>query len=181
MAAVRAALSRTDLKRPATWTGLETAAHAHGHMVRLTELLRKHCPKPDCRKPEEAGYLVLVAYHPDNRSTGYVTDALEAYVRTKDRDGVLLLCRVVSVIGTRGEYTHLNSVYNLLAGYLLRYRRERMKEYRKGAEPWLGKPTCKMSGGTRPNWRNARSPTGWRRLCRRRRAWKLWQGSADAP
>ena len=138
MAAVRAALSRTDLKRPATWTGLETAAHAHGHMVRLTELLRKHCPKPDCRKPEEAGYLVLVAYHPDNRSTGYVTDALEAYVRTKDRDGVLLLCRVVSVIGTRGEYTHLNSVYNLLAGYLLRYRRERMKEYRKGAEPWLG-------------------------------------------
>ena len=50
--------------------GAETAAHAHGHMVRLTELLRA---LPETRLPpsrEEAGYLVLVAYHPDNRSTG---------------------------------------------------------------------------------------------------------------
>lgn len=138
MAAVRAALSKTDARRPATWKGLETAAGKKQHMARLTELLRRHCPTPDCRKAEEAGYLVLVAYHPDNRSLGYMEDALEAYIRAKDREGVLFFCRMLSVICVQGGYTHLNSLYNLLAGYLRRYRRERVKEYREGIEPWLG-------------------------------------------
>lgn len=135
MGKVQAALLNMDVERPATWMPLETLAREYKSMVRLVELLRVHCPVPDCRVPTEAGCLVLAACHPDNRSLGYVLDVAEAYIREKDREGILFLCRMQAIINANGDYTHLNFLYNRLTGYLLACRRKRLEEYRKGIVP----------------------------------------------
>lgn len=135
MGKVQAALLNMDVERPATWMPLETLSREYKSMVRLVELLRVHCPVPDCRVPTEAGCLVLAACHPDNRSLGYVLDVAEAYIREKDREGILFLCRMQAIINANGDYTHLNFLYNRLTGYLLACRRKRLEEYRKGIVP----------------------------------------------
>lgn len=108
-------------------------------MVRLVELLREHRPVLSCRVQEEAGLLILVAYHRHGSSADFLLDTAEAYFREKDCGGFLFLCRMQASINAYDEYPHLNVLCNRLAGLLFRFRRERESEYRKGIPPMFGK------------------------------------------
>lgn len=71
MAKVRTVLPQTDAERPVTWIAAERLARDHGRMVRLVELLREHRPVLSFRVQEEAGLLILVAYHRHGNSADY--------------------------------------------------------------------------------------------------------------
>ena len=139
MAKVRTVLPQTDAERPVTWIAAERLARDHGRMVRLVELLREHRPVLSCRVQEEAGLLILVAYHRHGSSADFLLDTAEAYFREKDCGGFLFLCRMQASINAYDEYPHLNVLCNRLAGLLFRFRRERESEYRKGIPPMFGK------------------------------------------
>ena len=125
MAKVRTVLPQTDAERPVTWIAAERLARDHGRMVRLVELLREHRPVLSCRVQEEAGLLILVAYHRHGSSADFLLDTAEAYFREKDCGGFLFLCRMQASINAYDEYPHLNVLCNRLAGLLFR-RRERL-------------------------------------------------------
>lgn len=163
MAKVRTVLPQTDAERPVTWIAAERLARDHGRMVRLVELLREHRPVLSCRVQEEAGLLILVAYHRHGSSADFLLDTAEAYFREKDCGGFLFLCRMQASINAYDEYPHLNVLCNRLAGLLFRFRRERESEYRKGIPPMFGKAdfrrwksTCRTCGaalsGKRSHW-----------------------------
>lgn len=135
MKTVQAAVRQTDIKNPATWTALEKLSWDEDNMPCLVKLLKEYCPCPSLKTPEEAAYLILAAYHNDNDSLGYLLDIMKAYIRKKDRDGILFLCQMQAVINRNEEYAHLNGLYNELTGYLLCCRRGRIKEYRRGEAP----------------------------------------------
>lgn len=139
MAKVRTVLPQTDAERPVTWIAAERLARDHGRMVRLVELLREHRPVLSFRVQEEAGLLILVAYHRHGSSADFLLDTAEAYFREKDCGGFLFLCRMQASINAYDEYPHLNVLCNRLAGLLFRFRRERESEYRKGIPPMFGK------------------------------------------
>ena len=126
-------------ERPVTWIAAERLARENGRMVRLVELLREHCPVLSCRVKEEAGLLILVAYHRHGSSSDFLLETAEAYFREKDCRGFLFLCRMQASINAYDEYPHLNVLCNRLAGLLFRFRRERASEYRKGIPPMFGK------------------------------------------
>lgn len=163
MAKVRTVLPQTDAERPVTWIAAERLARDHGRMVRLVELLREHRPVLSFRVQEEAGLLILVAYHRHGNSADFLLDTAEAYFREKDCGGFLFLCRMQASINAYDEYPHLNVLCNRLAGLLFRFRRERESEYRKGIPPMFGKAdlqgwksTCRTCGaalsGKRSHW-----------------------------
>lgn len=102
-------------------------------------LLREHRPVLSFRVQEEAGLLILVAYHRHGSSADFLLDTAEAYFREKDCGGFLFLCRMQASINAYDEYPHLNVLCNRLAGLLFRFRRERESEYRKGIPPMFGK------------------------------------------
>ncbi len=79
MAKVRTVLPQTDAERPVTWIAAERLARDHGRMVRLVELLREHRPVLSCRVQEEAGLLILVAYHRHGSSADFLLDTAEAF------------------------------------------------------------------------------------------------------
>lgn len=134
MEKVRRVLPQTDAERPVTWIAAERLARENGRMVRLVELLREHCPVLSCRVKEEAGLLILVAYHRHGSSSDFLLETAEAYFREKDCRGFLFLCRMQASINAYDEYPHLNVLCNRLAGLLFRFRRERASEYRKAME-----------------------------------------------
>lgn len=78
MAKVRTVLPQTDAERPVTWIAAERLARDHGRMVRLVELLREHRPVLSCRVQEEAGLLILVAYHRHGSSADFLLDTVTA-------------------------------------------------------------------------------------------------------
>ena len=139
MEKVRRVLPQTDAERPVTWIAAERLARENGRMVRLVELLREHCPVLSCRVKEEAGLLILVAYHRHGSSSDFLLETAEAYFRERDCGGFLFLCRMQASINAYDEYPHLNVLCNRLAGLLFRFRRERASEYRKGIPPMFGK------------------------------------------
>lgn len=129
---VQAAVQQTDAKDPVTWAALEKLSWEADKMICLVKLLKEYCPCPSFKIPEEVAYLILAAYHNDNDSLGYLLDTMKAYIRKKDRDGILFLCRMQAAINGNEDYPHLNGLYNELAGYLLNCRRNRINEYKRG-------------------------------------------------
>lgn len=124
---------------------------------------QEHRPVLSFRVQEEAGLLILVAYHRHGGSADFLLDTAEAYFREKDCGGFLFLCRMQASINAYDEYPHLNVLCNRLAGLLFRFRRERESEYRKGIPPMFGKAdlqevesTCRTCGaalsGKRSHW-----------------------------
>ena len=98
MEKVRRVLPQTDAERPVTWIAAERLARENGRMVRLVELLREHRPVLSCRVKEEAGLLILVAYHRHGSSSDFLLETAEAYFREKDCRGFLFLCRMQASI-----------------------------------------------------------------------------------
>lgn len=135
MEKVQVAVQQTDAGNPVTWAALEKLSWDEDKMPRLVKLLKKYCPCPSLEIPEEAAYLILVAYHNDNDSLGFILDIMKAYIKKKDRDSILFLCRMQAAINRNEDYPHLNGLYNELTAYLLYCRRGRIKEYRRGEAP----------------------------------------------
>lgn len=135
MEKVQVAVQQTDVGNPVTWVALEKLSWDADKMSRLVKLLKEYCPYPSFKIPKEAAYLILVAYHNDNDSLGYLLDIMKAYIKKKDRDGILFLCRMQAVINGNEDYPHLNGLYNELTAYLLCCRRGRINEYRRGEVP----------------------------------------------
>ena len=116
MEKVRRVLPQTDAERPVTWIAAERLARENGRMVRLVELLREHRPVLSYRVKEEAGLLILVAYHRHGSSSDFLLETAEAYFRERDCGGFLFLCRMQASINAYDEYPHLNVLCNRLAG-----------------------------------------------------------------
>lgn len=135
MKRVQVAVRQTDVKNPVTWMALERLSRDEDNMPCLVKLLKEHCPCPSLKTQEEPAYLILAAYHNDNDSLGYLLDTMKVYIKKKDHDGILFLCRMQAAINDNEDYPHLNGLYNELTGYLLSCRRDRVKEYRKGNIP----------------------------------------------
>ena len=135
MEKVQVAVQQTDVRNPVTWAALEKLSWNEDKMSRLVKLLKEYCPCPSFEIPEEAAYLILVAYHNDNDSLGYLLDIMKAYIKKKDRDGILFLCRMQAVFNGNEDYPHLNGWYNELTPYILCCRRDRINEYRRGEPP----------------------------------------------
>ena len=70
MKKVEVAVQQTDVRNPVTWAALEKLSWNEDKMPRLVKLLKEYCPCPSFEIPEEAAYLILVAYHNDNDSLG---------------------------------------------------------------------------------------------------------------
>ena len=132
MKMLQVAVQQVDVKNPVTWVTLEKLSGNASNMPRLVKLLKQYCPCPSYKIPEEAAYLILVAYHNDNDSLGYLLNIMKEYINMKDCDGILFLCRMQAVINRNEDYPHLNGLYNELTGYLLYCRRNRIREYRRG-------------------------------------------------
>ncbi len=127
----------------------------------------EHCPVLSCRVKEEAGLLILVAYHRHGSSSDFLLETAEAYFREKDCRGFLFLCRMQASINAYDEYPHLNVLCNRLAGLLFRFRRERASEYRKGIPPMFGKADLQEVEKYLPHLRAARSGKKSHWLCPR--------------
>ena len=89
-------------------------AYCHA-VLRLVELLREHRPVLSYRVKEEAGLLILVAYHRHGSSSDFLLETAEAYFRERDCGGFLFLCRMQASINAYDEYPHLNGLCNRLA------------------------------------------------------------------
>lgn len=148
MERVRAALPHTDVERPATWIAAERLAQNRERMVRLLELLRQHRPVLSCRVREEAGLLVLVAYHRHGGSTDFLMETAEAYFRERDTGGFLFLCRMQAAINAYDEYPNLNGLYSRLAGLLFRFRRERARSTARAYSRCSAGRSCRRRKGT---------------------------------
>lgn len=87
MEKVQVAVQQTDARNPVAWAALEKLSWDEDKMPRLVKLLKKYCPYPSFKIPEEAAYLISVAYHNDNDSLRFILDILKAYIKKKDRQG----------------------------------------------------------------------------------------------
>lgn len=177
MAKVRTVLPQTDAERPVTWIAAERLARDHGRMVRLVELLREHRPVLSFRVQEEAGLLILVAYHRHGNSADFLLDTAEAYFREKDCGGFLFLCRMQASINAYDEYPHLNVLCNRLAGLLFRFRRERESEYRKGIPPMFGKADLQEVEKYLPHLRGCSFREEVALALPKVKTWRSWHGN----
>ena len=154
MEKVRKVLPQTDAERPVTWIAAERLARENGRMVRLVELLRGHRPVLSYRVKEEAGLLILVAYHRHGSSSDFLLETAEAYFRERDCGGFLFLCRMQASINAYDEYPHLNVLCNRLAGSASAVngrpstaRAYRRCSARRTCRRW--KSTCRTCGAAR--------------------------------
>ena len=83
MEKVRRVLPQTDAERPVTWIAAERLARENGRMVRLVELLREHRPVLSYRVKEEAGLLILVAYHRHGSSSDFLLETRKMFVEVQ--------------------------------------------------------------------------------------------------
>ena len=109
----------------------------------LVELLREHRPVLSYRVKEEAGLLILVAYHRHGSSSDFLLETAEAYFRERDCGGFLFLCRMQASINAYDEYPHLNVLCNRLAGLLFRFRRERASDTARAYRRCSARRTCR--------------------------------------
>ena len=120
MKEVERASALVDLRRADTWTALRQPARNVPAVRWLTGELRKAATVPS---PEDRAWRVLyllAAHCRDNTALGYIRDIFVHYYRTQHRAGVLFCMEVAGRMTLHDEYPHLNSVYDLMMGLVLR-------------------------------------------------------------
>ena len=120
MKEVERASALVDLRRADTWTVLKQPARNVPAVRWLTGELRKAATAP---LPEDRAWCVLyllAAHCRDNTALGYIRDIFVHYYRTQHRTGVLFCMEVAGRMTLHDEYPHLNSVYDLMMGLVLR-------------------------------------------------------------
>lgn len=134
MKRVLTAVGQVDLSHPETWSLLDSLSRNIAGMCWLTQQIRRSHPVPPKQPREESVFYMLAAFCPDNSVLGYVIDTWRHYYQTKNSQGLLSCARILSHINRHDEYPHLNVLYNLMMGDVLR-------EYRLYAAPADRRPT----------------------------------------
>lgn len=117
---VKKAADLVDLRRADTWAVLKQPAKNVHAVQWLTGALREAATAPS---PDDRTWCVLyllAAHCRDNTALGYIRDISVHYYRTQHRAGVLFCLEVAGRMTLHDEYPHLNSVYDLMMGLVLR-------------------------------------------------------------
>ena len=133
-----ASAGQVDLARPETWGILEPLSKNVRAMRWLVRQIRCCNPVPPEMPREESVFYVLAAFCPDNLVLGYVIDTFRHYDRSRNGRGVVSCARIQSLVNRQGGFTHLNLLYNLIMGCVLReYALYVAPADRRAADPFL--------------------------------------------
>lgn len=113
------AFGQVDVMRSDTWKVLAPLAEPVAAVRWLVDQIRRCNTLPPELPREEARFYLLAAFCPDNRVLGFLIDTYRHYYRTRNRLGVLSCVRIVATANGEG-YPHLNFLYNLMVGTVLR-------------------------------------------------------------
>ena len=113
------AFGLVDVMRPDTWRVLAPLAESVAAVRWLVGQIRRCNTMPPELPHEEAKFYLLAAFCPDNRVLGFLIDTYRHYYRTCKRLGVLSCVRIIAAVSGEG-YSHLNFLYNLMMGNVLR-------------------------------------------------------------
>lgn len=120
MKRVLTAVERVDFPHPETWGPLASFSKNIPAMRWLVGQLRRLNPVPPEQPRVESAFYMLAAFCPDNSVLGYVIDTWRYYYRTGNSRGLLSCARILWLVNRHGEYPHLNTLYNLIMGDVLR-------------------------------------------------------------
>ncbi len=113
-------VKQVDLSHPETWSPLESLSGNIAAMRWLVRQVRRCHPVPPEQPREESVFYMLAAFCPDNSVLGYVIDTWQHYCRTRNNLGLLSCARILSQLNRQDDYPHLNVLYNLMMGDMLR-------------------------------------------------------------
>lgn len=120
MKRVLTAVERVDFPHPETWGPLASFSKNIPAMRWLVGQLRRLNPEPPEQPRVESAFYMLAAFCPDNSVLGYVIDTWRYYYRTGNSRGLLSCARILWLVNRHDEYPHLNVLYNLMMGDVLR-------------------------------------------------------------
>lgn len=127
-----------NFSHPETWSPLVSLSKNIAGMRWLTQQIRRSHPVPPERPQEESVFYMLAAFCPDNSTLGFIIDTWRHYYRTGNSRGLLSCARILSQVNRHDEYPHLNVLYNLMMGDVLReYRLYVAPADRRSATPFL--------------------------------------------
>lgn len=110
---------QVDVMRPDTWKVLAPLAEPIAAVRWLVDQIQQGDAVPPKQPLEESKFYLLASFCPDNRVLGYLIDTYLHYYRTRNRLGVLSCVRIVATVNGEG-YSHLNVLYNVMMGTMLR-------------------------------------------------------------
>ena len=113
------ALEKVNVSHLDTWKVLAPLAEPVAEVRWLVEQIRRYNTVPPELPHEESKFYLLAAFCPDNRVLGFLIDTYQYYYRNRNRLGVLSCIRIVAEVNSEG-YSHLNFLYNLMMGTVLR-------------------------------------------------------------
>ena len=126
-----------NFSHPETWSPLVSLSKNIAGMRWLTQQIRRSHPVPPERPQEESVFYMLAAFCPDNSTLGFIIDTWRHYYRTGNSRGLLSCARILSQVNRHDEYPHLNVLYNLMMGDVLReYRLYVAPADRRSATPF---------------------------------------------
>ncbi len=111
---------KVEFSDAGSWTPLAALAKNCPAMRWLTRQIRRCNPVPPEQPREESLFYMLAAFCPDNSVLGYLIDTWQYYCRARNPRGVLSCARILWLVNRHGEYPHLNTLYNLIMGDVLR-------------------------------------------------------------
>ncbi len=117
---VLASAERVEFSDAGTWGPLAALGKNIPAVRWLTRQIRCSHPVPPEHPREESVFYMLAAFCADNSVLGYLIDTWQYYCRTRNSRGVLSCARILSLVNRHGEYPHLNALYNLVMGDMLR-------------------------------------------------------------
>lgn len=145
----------------------------------LVDQIRRCNTLPPELPREEARFYLLAAFCPDNRVLGFLIDTYRHYYRTRNRLGVLSCVRIVATANGEG-YPHLNFLYNLMVGTVLReYRHPGSASGKNPDSTFLTDKDFRTLGRLLPDSIRSNSGIGCRPCnikCRETRPAKSWPG-----
>lgn len=129
------AFAEVSIRRPDTWKVLAPLAEPVAAVRWLVGQIRRGNTRPPEQPHEETKFYLLAAFCSDNRVLGYHIDTYLHYYRTRNRLGVLSCVRIVATVNDDEGYSHLNFLYNLMMGTLLREYRHHGPASGKNSDP----------------------------------------------
>ena len=120
---VLASAEKVEFSDAGSWTPLAALAKNSPAVRWLTRQIRRCNPVPPGQPREESLFYMLAAFCPDNSVLGYVIDTWRYYYRTRNSRGLLSCARIHSLVNRHDDYPHLNVLYNLMMGAVLRQYR----------------------------------------------------------
>ena len=163
MKRVLTAAEQVDIPHPETWIPLEALSKNIAAVRWLTRQIRRSRPVPPEQPREESVFYMLAAFCPDNSVLGYVIDTWRYYYRTGNSRGLLSCARILAQVNRHDEYPHLNVLYNLMVGDVLReYRLYVAPADRRPASTFLTERDFHLLGKYLPDFR----PFGFRERVR---------------